>query len=623
MWRSFWGLVPLFLLGLAVWWVGSSVLSFLTSYGCLIVLVLVGLLSCYASRDITSIFTPATGLFGGWVFVKVAGLLTGTSYANVFPLLLSFQSASPIVIAGRVVSVVITLLVAGWFAFSGDDNKLEASDVDGLHLVNNPALGTARWATWQSMKGQVASGWPKERGRGVIIGKLQGQVIRFLANPPVSPHVLVVGGTGAGKSVGFVMPNIYAAAMAGDSLVVADPKGELLQATGGWLQQQGYDVRVFDLLSNRGQGWNPLETVQSEQEIDLLADTLIRNAVKDIGRETAYFFALEKSALMAVMSFVQGLPPGQNHFLNVMSLLIQPSDVLGQLIKNRGPKAAVESWGQVESAKTSPLVGLSARLNIIRQTGSLLAPEPGAGIDFSMLRARKTALFCILPVGDVSLKPILAAFYTFLFRRLCYGQQNINSETRTVRLLLDEFANLGHIGNFNEVISIARGYGVNASIVLQTLSQLRDLYGEAEARNISGNCGLQILLGTQDFETAQIFSRALGYAAVRMRQDRVNLTLGKRYLERGADEVTVRRALMEPAEILRLPAQKGIAVIDGKPPILFRKINFSDEQLGKEVLSHGPGIVPLRSDPPESVNLFDLLTMTDGDSCNSDIDGLF
>ena len=144
--------------------------------------------------------------------------------------------------------------------------------------------------------------------------------------------------------------------------------------------------------------------------MDLLADVVIRNAVQDAGRETTYFFSLEKTALMAIIKFVQTLPPAQRNFLTVTTLLTLPVDALGRLIKERGPVGAVESWGHVEAARTPPIVGLSARLNIIRHTGALLTPEPGTGIDFGELKTRKMALFCILPVGDVSLKPVLAAF---------------------------------------------------------------------------------------------------------------------------------------------------------------------------------------------------------------------
>lgn len=597
-------LALLLLFAFTVWWAGSQVKLIWVHYGCLIVVVSIGLVFYRISRNVLSVvIAPAAGLLAGWLVVFGAGILTSTPFGDdVFKLLFSLQSAPPAVIAGRAISITTAVLLGGWLS-SADGNKSAGTSVVGaLRIVNNPAVGTARWANWSSLRGQVAAGWPREGDRGVVVGKLRGLVMRFLANPPVSPHVLVVGGTGAGKSVGYVMPNIYAAAMAGDSLVVADPKGELLKATGGWLQVQGYDVRVFDLIGNRGDGWNPIATLRDDQEVDLLADVVIRNAVQDAGRETTYFFSLEKTALMAIIKFVQTLPPAQRNFLTVTTLLTLPVDALGRLIKERGPVGAVESWGHVEAARTPPIVGLSARLNIIRHTGSLLTPEPGTGIDFGELKTRKMALFCILPVGDVSLKPVLAAFYTFLFRRLCYGERKAGD--RAIRLILDEFANLGHIGNFNQVIAIARGYGVNVSLILQTRSQLRDLYGEAEAKNIAGNCGLQILLGTQDFETADIFSRALGIAAVRRRQDYVNLTLSKRFMERSADEITAKRALLEPYEIFQLPASEGIALIAGKPPVLFNKIHFPAEVIGRKVLACGLGNVPLRRGAPASIDPF-------------------
>ncbi len=607
------------MLVLFIWVSWVAIKNIVMSYAVLLFLIGVAAATYTLSRNIVCFSIPFAGILAGWVVALVVGLLPSltppvVAEGNMFSLLFSFQAAGTAISAGRIVAILTTLFLSGRIILESD------SDLGvNLKLTDNPALGTAKWGTWRTLSKQAAAGWPSPGESGVVVGRLQGRVMQFRAVPPISPHVLVIGGTGSGKSTGYIMPNIFAAGLAGESVVVSDPKGELLGETGGWLQQQGYNVVVFDLLSSRGYGWNPVQAARDEKEVDILCDTLIRNAVSDAGGEKSYFFALEKTALIAVVEYVKQLP-GQDNMLSVMSLLAQPQHVLGQLIKNYGSQAARHAWGQVEGAKTSPLVGLSAKLNVLRYTESLLVPSCG-GIDFGDLKREKTALFCILPIGDESVKPILSAFYTFLFRRLCAAGEH-DAGSLIVRLLLDEFANLGEINNFAQVIAVARGYGVNISVVLQTLSQLRDLYGEAAARVIAGNCGLQLLLGTQDFETADIFSRALGHAAVRQRREHVTHTPGKNYLLRDADEISVRRSLLEPAEILQLPTAHGIALIGGKPPVLFEKINFVGESAAKKMLSCGVADVPRRGDVPSGA-IYDLSSTKPETIESESVDKLF
>ena len=196
-------LALLLLFAFTVWWVGSQVKLIWVHYGCLIVVVSIGLVFYRISRNVLSVvIAPAAGLLAGWLVVFGAGILTSTPFGDdVFKLLFSLQSAPPAVIAGRAISITTAVLLGGWLS-SADGNKSAGTSVVGaLRIVNNPAVGTARWANWSSLRGQVAAGWP--RGIGVV-GKAAG---KNGFSHPVSPHVLVVGGTG-GKSVGYVMPNI-------------------------------------------------------------------------------------------------------------------------------------------------------------------------------------------------------------------------------------------------------------------------------------------------------------------------------------------------------------------------------------------------------------------------------
>lgn len=434
-------------------------------------------------------------------------------------------------------------------------------------IVDAPAHGTARWGGLNDVADIGGTGWIGKNGEenGVLVGRIGDSPLRIKPVPPISPHNAIIGASGAGKTTGYVLPNIRTTANSGHSMVVSDPKGEIFDITSGYLEEQGYNVVKFDLQNLNAHRWSPVQEVKTDYEVEVLADVLVRNSVDKAGDKSAYFVALEGLALTAILHLAKSYGENSN-MLDVMELLALDRESITPLVHDCDSEHAKNAWAQVATASNNPLVGLSAKLRVLRHIGDVISNS-----DFNLERIgqEKTAVFCIIPIADPTLKPVLAAFYLFLFRRLCSRKQDI-----PVKIILDEFANLGQVLNFEQTIAVARGYNVKIDIILQNISQLEDVYGFNARKAILSNCGVQLLLSTNDLDTAKYFSSLAGSTAA----EEINIKPDNRSISGRRIEYSKRRRdLIEASEIMQMPSNEIIALISGKPPLALWKVNFFAE----------------------------------------------
>ncbi|MBM7854920.1 type IV secretion system protein VirD4 [Desulfohalotomaculum tongense] len=509
--------------------------------------------------------------------------------------------------------------------------------VHGLKLADNAALGTARWAALRDVKHLCEFGPPKIRGKdkgsgGIVLGKLDGKIVRVIpgkspkGKPGLAGHAAIFGGTGSGKSFSFVLSNIVAAVADGQSFICTDPKGELAATTARWLKKKGYEVRIFNLtnpaVSHR---WNAISECGNDAEIAEMAACLIHNAGKD---DSTYFLAKEVQLLEALTGLLKGdFPAEQQHLRAAMSLTAwtkEDLDVKFKAAYQAGKISATiyERWRGVASANFDHAVsGLSAKLKILT-TEPLAALLSEHEIKLGAVGRRKTALFCVIPVSGEGkvLRPILSTFYMFLFKRLYRLADQHNGKLPVpVRFLLDEFANIGQIPGFSEIISTARSLGIHIQFILQGRSQLDDVYGPNEAKNILANCPTILLLGVtpSDQETASMFSRILGKAAVEGRFEKEDLTIPMVHYFKFAEKTqsAIKRSLMEPDEITRMDPLDCIALIQWCYPLYLKKLGWVKLPQAKKIKKAGKlevsELVPPRSfevDLPEIIDSATTLT---------------
>ena len=352
----------------------------------------------------------------------------------------------------------VFLPVAVALVFSRRKARNNSRFAHGLKIADNPVHGTSRWASAKDIRGLCELGPPDSGSKypgGIFLGTLAGKMVRIIpgkappGTPPLAGHAAVFGGTGSGKSYSFVMNNIICAAVEGQSFIVTDPKAELAETTANWLKSLGYEVRIFNLNNPaHSHSWNPLTECGSDSEISEMAACFIHNATgKD---ESGYFVAKEIQLFEALSGLLLGaFPPEQQHLRAVISLAARGQEELAERFEEAfasgGISAAIyEKWRGCSAVNLDNAVsGLTAKLKVlaIESIAGLLSKEE---IDLAGPGRRKTALFCVLPVRGESrvLKPVLATFYLFLFKRLYDLADNNQRRLPTpVRVLLDEFAN--------------------------------------------------------------------------------------------------------------------------------------------------------------------------------------
>jgi len=498
---------------------------------------------------------------------------------------------SPANQAGRIGLVLGALAGAVISHFLKRNARHDASHIHGLKVTDSAAKGTSRWASDRDISHVCEFGPPKQGkfGGGIILGRLDNRIVRAQpqkGTPPLPGHVMVAAGTGAGKTYSFVIPNVISGAMTGESMVITDPKGELTCLLAPWLKSKGYDVYVFNLQKpSHGNRWNPVAECRDDEETSAFATAIIHNATKE---KASYFTLKEVQLLKASIYLLKAdFSPEEAHLRSVLSLLSWPAEKLNERFmeafkSGKLGRVGLEEWkGAVSSNLENAVSGVTAKLNVIRgeSIAKLLTGTPGDMIDMSVIGRKKAVMFCVLPVNSAHLKPVLASFYYFFFRRLYeLAAQNEGKLPNPTRFILDEFANIGEIPGFVEVISTARSLGLQIQFILQGLKQLQDVYGTAEAENVLANCPIRLFLGGDDVTTTTYFSRQLGSAAVKAIGESHDVTIpGKKYFELPKKrETTVGRALMEPEELTRLNPMDGVALLRWCLPIYLRKLGWPE-----------------------------------------------
>ena len=325
-------------------------------------------------------------------------------------------------------------------------------------------------------------------------------------------NILVVGGSGAGKTRTYAVPNVLEAARAGPdgkgcSLVITDPKGEILRKTGSYLLKQGYEVRVFDLINPSASFcYNPFVYVQDDKDVLQLITNLIQNTTPSHAQSSDPFWEKSETALLqALMLYLlHEAPPSEQNFGMVMEMLESaevreedesyqsPLDVLFERLEEREPDSiAVKQYRVFKQAagKTakSILVSVGVRLaafnlpqiNRLTMTDELHLDELGE---------KKVALFCCIPDSDKSLNYLVGMVYTQLIQTL-YRQADRVHKGRLpvpVHCLMDEFPNISlPKDSFLSALATMRSRGIFCSIIVQNISQLKAMYKGAKRFAIS------------------------------------------------------------------------------------------------------------------------------------------
>ena len=410
-------------------------------------------------------------------------------------------------------------------------------------------------------------------------------------------NVLVVGGSGAGKSRTYAIPNIM---QCNCSMVITDPKAELLRKTGGVLERNGYEVRVFDLI-NPETSWcyNPFAYVRDDKDVLKLINNLIRNTTPKGAQSSDPFWEKSETALLqALMLYLlHEAPPEEQNFPMIMEMLgsaqvkeddedyQSPLDILFERLEMRDPESiAVKQYAIYKQAagKTakSILISCGARLAPfdIQELREIMSYDE---MELDMIGDQRTAMFVIISDTDDTFNFVVAIMYTQLFNLLCDKADDEHGGRLPyhVRLLLDEFSNIGQIPKFDKLIATIRSREISASIILQSQSQLKTIYKDA-AETITGNCDTVLFLGGKESSTLKEISETLGKETIDLYNTSdtrgSNRSYGLNYQKTGKE-------LMSRDELAVMDGEKCILQLRGVRPFLSNKYDITKHKRYKEL----------------------------------------
>lgn len=402
-------------------------------------------------------------------------------------------------------------------------------------------------------------------------------------------NILVVGGSGAGKSRGFALPNIMQCCC---SMVITDPKAELLRKTGGLLEKKGYEVRVFDLINpDTSFCYNPFEYVHDDKDVLRLISNLIQNTTPKGSQSSDPFWEKSETALLqALMLYLlHEAPPEEQNFAMIMEMLgsaqvkeededyESPLDILFDRLEMRDPDSiAVKQYHIYKQAagKTakSILISCGARLAPfdIKELRDLTSYDE---LELDMLGDEKTALFVIISDKDDTFNFIVSIMYTQLFNLLCDRADDVYNGRLPihVRCLLDEFANIGQIPKFEKLIATIRSREISASIILQSKSQLKAIYKD-NADTIEGNCDTTLFLGGKEKTTLKELAEVLGKETIDLYNTSDTKGTSQSY---GLNYQKTGKELMSQDEIAVMDGGKCIMQLRGVRPFFSNKFDIT------------------------------------------------
>ena len=401
-------------------------------------------------------------------------------------------------------------------------------------------------------------------------------------------NTLVCGGSGAGKTRFYCKPNIM---QCNTSLVILDPKGEMLRDTGELLIKKGYEIRVLDLINmEKSHCYNPFVYLKDDNDVQKLVTNLFKSTTPKGSSSNDPFW--DTAASMLLLSLVFYLkyeaPEDEQNFTMVMEMLragevkedddmyLSPLDILFDRLEDKEPEhIAVKYYRDYHSGSGKTLksiqITLASRLEKfnLESLSSLTITDE---LDLTMLGERKTALFALIPDNDTSFNFIVSILYTQLFQQLFYLADHKYKGRLPVHVhfLMDEFANVSLPDDFDKILSVMRSREVSVSIILQNLAQLKALF-EKQWESIVGNCDEFLYLGGNEQSTHKYVSELLGKETIDTN------TYGKSTGHSGSYSTNYQiggRELMTPDEVRMLDNKYAILFIRGERPVMDYKYDI-------------------------------------------------
>ena len=368
------------------------------------------------------------------------------------------------------------------------------------------------------------------------------------------------------------------------SYVFTDPKGELYDDTAGYLKAHGYEIKVLNLVNPvNSDGYNPLMHISSELDVDVIANTVVKGQASE-SKSDPYWDDMAEMLLKALIYYLIATRPEEEQNLASCSELVRAantnggSNLLTELINQLPydhPARMYYKSIEIAPEKTygSILSSLQSKLGKFdsKEIAEVTSTDT---INFEDIGSKKTAVYVISSDTHTAYDFLLTIFFSQMIQQLYnFADLNGGKLKMPVFFILDEFANIGRIPDFDKKISTSRSRGIQFSVILQNLDQLEAVY-EKSYETIMGNCDTHVFLGSNSYKTVEYFSKALGEKTIS--RDSHSINRDKQYHRQGVSdsEQIMGRALMTPDELRRMDNDTCIIYEKGIKPVKARKYYY-------------------------------------------------
>ena len=448
-----------------------------------------------------------------------------------------------------------------------------------------------------------SSDWSKNGEQYQVLSNKKGIILAEGNYLPVDKrgniNVLVVGGSGSGKSASYSIPNAFQQL---GSYVFTDPKGELYDKTAGYLKANGYEIKVLNLVRpENSDGYNPLMHISSEIDVDVIANTIVKGQKTEGSGSDPFWDDSAEMLLKALIYYLMATRPEEEQNLASCAELVRAantnggSNLLTELIsKLPYDHPARMNYKSIEIAPektySSILSTLQSKLGKFdsKEIAEVTSTDT---INFQEIGSKKTAVYVISSDTHTAYDFLLTIFFAQMIQQLYdFADQNGGALKVPTYFILDEFANIGKVPDFDKKISTSRSRKISFSVILQNLDQLEAVY-EKSYETIIGNCDTHVFLGSNSYKTVEYFSKALGEKTIE--RDSISINRDRQYFKTGqstSDQVMA-RALMTPDELRRMDNdlciifEKGIKPVKANKFYYFKNRRMSDA-LNRYHISH-------------------------------------
>ena len=403
-------------------------------------------------------------------------------------------------------------------------------------------------------------------------------------------NVLIVGGSGSGKSSSYTIPNAHQLL---GSYIFTDPKGEIYDTTAGYLKEHGYEIKILNLVNPRSSdSYNPLQHIQNEIDVDVIASTIVKGQKAEGSASDPFWDDSAEMLLKALIYYLMATRPEEEQNLASCAELVRAAnsnggsnlltELMSQLPYDHPARMNYKSV-EIASDKTysSILSTLQSKLGKFdsKDIADLTSTNT---IDFAEIVTKKTALYVVSSDTHTAYDFLLTIFFSQMIQQLYdFADKNGGKLPIKTFFILDEFANIGQIPDFDKKISTSRSRGISFSVILQNLDQLKSIY-EKSYETIIGNCDTHVFLGSNSFVTVEYFSKELGEKTITHNSksiNRNNVDVRTGFSE--SDQIMA-RALMTPDELRRMDNNECIIFEKGLKPIKAKKFWYYQTHMLKD-----------------------------------------